>query len=459
MRALFVGILWTVVACTPQVTEPTPVATVAPDARELGSRQQPSVVPQRAASARPETSTPPGPSAAPSVSAASASARPLGLSIQIPGVEVGSTKDLKGEVVYAARVVDEPRVSGRWSRFGSHQLWAIPISDGSAARVVLSYPRSPFTDAWPPRYVSPDGRRVAFEADRGDGVYRLAIADLLTGDLRWISTDSTEMHDRQPVWDPTGARLAFVRVTYDLGDLTNWRDEGAWVVDADGTDLRQVAAGVAATTYVYHWTPDGRHIAVAQNIGYDLIDVSTAERTAMERVVSGDASWRVAPPRLVARGWEGGSDEDRSYIFTAERADGPRTVLVRSSSTSELFSNPRWRPGRDEILYISGSVLRARDLGGVDRVLSERRVISPAWTSDGSAVVYIHPEEMTEPSPPPCPPGSVVCGGNVTFSVTTELRIVNADGTADRTLFRLPATGLHTSGWCVCNDGLTVRRY
>ena len=40
----------------------------------------------------------------------------------------------------------------------------------------------------------------------------------------------------------------------------------------------------------------------------------------------------------------------------------------------------------------------------------------------------------------------------------TEIRIIGADGTGDRVLYRL-TTADGKPGWCVCNDGLTIRRY
>lgn len=395
--------------------------------------------------------TSPAPPAGASVSPAPAVPSPSPVALTpvaaLPGVALGSLSALRGDVVFAARIVGDG--------WGVHELWAIPLA-GDAPRVVLRYPRTWATDAWPQRYLSPDGRRYAFEVER-DGVHRIAIADLMTGAVSLLRTDDSRAHDRLPAWDPSGSRLAFTRID---GDISARRDGGLWVVGTDGSGLKRLVAGTASLTYIHQWTPDGRAVAFYQRTGYDVVDVATGARITMQSVVSADASWRSASPRLIAHG-----DGGVQTIFAADAADGPRTTVLSAASQREFISYPRWRPGTDEFLYLRSldgqSELRARSLAGGERTLTTRRAISPTWTTDGSGVVYVHSEEVALPSPSPCPTGAAVCpGGPSGALVTTELRLVSADGSGDRTLFRVaPAGDTRTPGWCVCNDGLAVRRY
>lgn len=427
------------------------------DRRQAGepSGSAPTDAPAVAQATPTGTAAPPATSLAPpagtSVSAASAVPSPSPVALTpvaaLPGVAVGSLGAVRGDVVFAARIVGDG--------WGVHELWVIPLA-GGAPRVVLRYPRTWATDAWPQRYLSPDGRRYAFEVERG-GIHRIAVADLTTGAVSLVRTDDSTAHDRLPAWDPTGSRLAFVRID---GDVSARRDGGLWVVGTDGSGLKRLVAGTASLTYIHQWTPDGRAVAFYQGTGYDVVDVATGARITMQSVVSADASWRAASPRLIAHG-----DGEVQTIFAADAPDGPRATVVRGASQREHVGYPRWRPGTDEFLYLRSldgqSELRARSLAGGERTLTTRRAISPTWTTDGSSVVYIHSEEVALPSPSPCPTGAAVCPrGPSAALVTTELRIVSADGSGDRSLFRVaPAGDPGTPGWCVCNDGLAVRRY
>jgi Tol biopolymer transport system component len=366
----------------------------------------------------------------------------------LPGVQIRPLGTEKGDFVFAARIVDGPSDQP----MGINELWAIPTAVGAQARIVLRYPRDDIAEAWPTRSLSPDGKRYAFQTDRGDGVHRIAIADIVTGALSWLPTDNSRTHDGQPVWDPTGTRIAFNRVEGNLGDR---HSGGVWVVNADGTGLKQLARGTGAPTYIYHWTSDGRWVAFSQNVGYNFVDAATGARIDMDNVVSGDASWRGGSPRLIAHGWESAAGGDLQYIFTADAPGGARTVLVRAGSTSDFVNNPRWRPGTNEFLYghyVGGKGdIRIRSLSGSERTLPLQAMGSPAWSPDGSSIAYIGGVEET----PILGPGGALV--NTAFAVT-EIRIIGADGAGDRLLYHLTTTD-GKPGWCVCNDGLTIRRY
>ncbi len=391
--------------------------------------------------------------AKPSPSSFSASATPAGNAV--PGVEIAPLRSVSGDLVFASRTV-----SG--DGWGTTELWAIPIAAPSDARVVLRYPRDWVSETWPARQLAPDGRRFAFQAVGAYGYHHLVIADLFTGDLRWLPTADSGIHDGQPVWDPAGTRLAFSRKRGGP-EPGNARDDGLWVIRADGTGLAQVAPPSGPPTYIYGWTPDGRSIAFAQNVGYRLVDATDGTIVSMEKVVSGDASWRAASPRLVAQGWETTGAGDLRYIFTADDPGGRRTIVLRADSTTEAIGTPRWRPGADEFLYSRGPVLRIGSLSGDERALTAGGA-SPTWTPDGSAIVYVHLEEVPPPSPTPCPSpptqGVWICGeGPSAKLVSTELRMVDADGSNDRALYRLSGPGADLNGWCVCAEGLVTRHY
>jgi sugar lactone lactonase YvrE len=93
---------------------------------------------------------------------------------------------------------------------------------------------------------SPDGRKIAFERD-GD----LAVADLegrRFTNLAFLTMDGSALDDEGPSWSPDGSTIVFHR-----GDVVHR-------IQADGSELRALAAGIAAV-----WMPDGSRIVFAHS--------------------------------------------------------------------------------------------------------------------------------------------------------------------------------------------------
>jgi hypothetical protein len=347
----------------------------------------------------------------------------------------------RGEHVFVTRSVPSP------SPIPFAELWVIPLSNGADARALVRYPGHP--TPWLPGRLSPDGTNYAFELDRGDGVRRIAVANLVRGSVKWLTTDATNASDAQAVWSPNGDQLAFVRHNATTS-------AGVWVIDTDGSDPRRlVSLPTGSPVYMHQWTPDGRYVAFYQGVGYDTVDIRTGARVHMDKVVSANASWRVSLPQLVAQGYASVSGGDEQSIFTADDAAGTRKVLARGSSTSEFLSQPQWRPNRDEFLYAFSDYrterreLRVGSLSGAERALPVSG-LSAAWTSDGSAIVYLHGVEVQLPG---------TGEGAQRALVLAEIRVIEADGTGDRLLYRTAATdGQLPPNWCVCNDAIATRR-
>jgi serine/threonine protein kinase len=111
---------------------------------------------------------------------------------------------------------------------------------------------------------SPDGKEIAFLSDSG-GHANLWVVNTGSGALRQIT------HERDPkvavgvpMWSPAGHEVAFVSSRGNQG-LTF----GVWLVDSDGSNLRNVAnpgLGVA-------WSPDGRWLYYSTWSGTGAKDV------------------------------------------------------------------------------------------------------------------------------------------------------------------------------------------
>lgn len=127
--------------------------------------------------------------------------------------------------------------------------------DGTGLRRLSDLPMSFQRPAW-----SPDGTRLAFVAGG------LHVADAQTGDLL-LRLNPLGGSYNNLAWSPDGTRLAFTAFT---GAAV-----GAYVVDADGANLRRLTPA-ALDVRRLNWSPDGTRLAVmafaADNSDIYLVD-------------------------------------------------------------------------------------------------------------------------------------------------------------------------------------------
>jgi len=101
--------------------------------------------------------------------------------------------------------------------------------------------------------VSPDGQWIAF--DLLGNIYRIPVsggeAELLSGG---------EAFDHQPRYNPDGSKIAF---TSDRSGVDN-----IWVMNADGSDRRQITFDNDPYPTSPYWTPDGEYVVMKKHIRY-----------------------------------------------------------------------------------------------------------------------------------------------------------------------------------------------
>jgi Tol biopolymer transport system component len=134
---------------------------------------------------------------------------------------------------------DGSRINFHANRDGQPKLYAINV-DGTGETVIGAdaQRRGPRT------LVSPDGKHSLL----GEG--RIYLANPDGSDARPITSGIVM---EQPAWSPDSKRIAVAR-----------RNSGVWIMNADGTDQRQLASIPAeeGTAEWIRWSPDGRRIAI-----------------------------------------------------------------------------------------------------------------------------------------------------------------------------------------------------
>ncbi|HYT78713.1 MAG TPA: hypothetical protein VEQ37_05575 [Actinomycetota bacterium] len=220
-------------------------------------------------------------------------------------------------------------LSGRIVFDNLRDIWSIN-ADGTGLTRLTRSPGLDIDATW-----SPDGTQIAFRRERDE-----------VSEIWLMNADGTDQHRLAfgiaPVWSPDGSRIAYGAPGFP---------GGISIMNADGSGqhlLPHTDGGEYPS-----WSPDGKRIAFNSNLSSDhvmyIVDVDGSHLVDLSRVGEG---WQVD--------W---SPDGRSILFTSHRdhADNYTDIYVM-------------RP----------------DGSGVKR-LTHDRAYTPAWSPDGSHIVFSAP--------------------------------------------------------------------
>lgn len=192
--------------------------------------------------------------------------------------------------------------------------------------------------------LSPDGTRVAFVRQYGDGddsvVTIMVLADGTATELESTRTTNVPLgacmarsddpacqgRNEDPVWSPDGTRLAFTRWA------NNGETGGVFVVDTDGSGLRQVHPAGSRP----RWSPDGGAIAFQwlDDVGGDVYTMKS-DGSNLARLTRDGVSWvtswtldgRIAFVRII------GGNEIQTWVMDADGRNAERIPQTLESLT------------------------------------------------------------------------------------------------------------------------------
>lgn len=214
------------------------------------------------------------------------------------------------------------------------------------------------------------------------------------GKQRFQLTD-TETDETDPHWSPDGTQIVFVSQRDGTDQI--------YVMDADGSNQRNLTNQPGKYLNRPAWSPDGSQIMFATSV-YDMtagasfweIHVMDADGSNQRNLSSEhlhndyDASWSPDGTRIVFTGMA--ADQKSSAIYVMD-ADGSNVRAL--TDPAGQANSPRWSPDGTQIVYentYSDSVLYIVDADGSNnRVLNEatRNPKDLIWSPDGTSIAYI----------------------------------------------------------------------
>ncbi len=156
-------------------------------------------------------------------------------------------------------------------------------------------------------------------------------------------------HPTNMAWSPDGRRLAFDAPATSLGT-----GRAIYVMDADGTGLRQVGRG----DRIRHnpaWSPDGRRLAFTQDNGSagsgDVYTMTTSGGSLTRLTTSssweGAADWAPDGTRIAYTCRSGG----RMQICLMTPSGGSKTNVTSALSLGGDVSGPSWSPSSQRLAF------------------------------------------------------------------------------------------------------------
>lgn len=264
---------------------------------------------------------------------------------------VSSTPDERfaeasGDPMVITRYLYKPDAGEGMTRFNDNQRLHIFVIDVASKQVrqLMQGIYDEHSIDW-----SPDGKEILFASNREPNqdeffnydVFALKLAD---NSVRRIT--ATESNEYDPVWSPDGKRIAYRGTRRGLTDReTTMEDTHVWVMNADGSDRREIGAAIDDRQSSPHWSADGGalYFTVQERGSVHLVRLPLSGRDP-ERILHDDGG---------VGSFSVGKDGTLAYTFTSTR--DMAELYVKNGSAA-----PR------KLTDLNAEVLAGKQLGDVE---------------------------------------------------------------------------------------------
>ena len=226
---------------------------------------------------------------------------------------------------YACFTADGQSLVFQSNAAGNWDLYTMRL-DGSGLQPIVASPGADITPV-----VSPDGDMIVFVSER-DGQREVYLCDPDGGAQRRVTHDPG--HDLHPVWSPDGTRLLF---SSNRGNASA-DDYDLYSMRPDGGDLVRITSGPDVDTYG-SWSPDGtrivtrRVLAGTSNNEVFLLDADGTNPRNLTNDAASYDGWPVWSPDGTRIAFAGGPPGRAPHRIQLMDPDGARRVLLTDAAS------------------------------------------------------------------------------------------------------------------------------
>lgn len=281
---------------------------------------------------------------------------------------------------------DGTKIAFTSDRYGNDDIYVIS-AEAFSSRVVLA------DDKYDLRYpaVSPDGSRIAYEAELADHSGELRVYDI--AGRRSSVLLKTDNSDTAPAWSPDGEWIAIQQRIGSNTEICLIRPDGSQSTNLTDNPARDINPA---------FSPDGKRIAFASNRDgnfglfqlYEMnMDGSDTRRIFYSKALSGSPSWSPDGREIVfANDQEGGRIGNfEIYKIDAENGEIEKRLTFRRWIDTE----PAYSPDGKRIAFTSNEdgnseiYLMNSDGSGLLRLTRNAADdTNPRWSPNGQSIIF-----------------------------------------------------------------------
>ena len=247
----------------------------------------------------------------------------------VPGPE---TQDATGDPIVITRYLYKPDDSEGFTRFNDNRrlhIFVVDIASGQVRQLTHGDHYEHSID-W-----SPNGEEIAFISNREpneDQFFNYDIFTLKVSDGLMRRLTSTESAEYRPRWSPDGKTIVYQATKRGLTDLeTTMEDTHVWLINADGSDRREIGSMIDNRQGAPAWSADGKAVffTVQDRGNVRLYRLPVAGGTP-EVIISDRGSvgaWSVANDNSIAYSFASPADLAQLFVKTGNAATKKITNL------------------------------------------------------------------------------------------------------------------------------------
>ena len=249
-------------------------------------------------------------------------------------------EEAKGDPMVITRYLYKPDAGEGSTRFNDNQRLHIFVVD-VRSKQVRQLTQGNFDEHsidW-----SPDGKQLVFASNREPNQDEFFNYDLFTLQLSDNSIHrltATESNEYDPLWSPDGKFIVYRGTHRGLTDReTTMEDSHVWIMNADGSNRREIGSAIDNRQGTPQWAPDGSAV-------YFTVQERGSNHLVRLPIAGGQPEYIVNEPGGIG-GWSVGKNRAVAYSFATAR-DASELFLKSSAAAPRKLTdlNQELLPGK-----------------------------------------------------------------------------------------------------------------